>query len=747
MKNAQKPEKVHLGKLISDIQKGHFVIPDFQREFAWKPWDVRDLVQSVFMDYYIGTLLLWETTKKNLDTLVCEGLYGFENKLTPEYIVLDGQQRLTALHYAFFAPDKPFPNRAKPILYWIKIPQLLAGDLEDAFFYHSATKYYQQVRDSLEHQYEEHLFPMRVLGEGSWGVSDWVKGYRDYWRERAETATDSDEVNKAKRAANTAEDLKNIFEDLLDNYQVSYIALDKDIDVGKVCDIFTHINSRGVKLDIFDLLNAITRPNAIFLKQMYREASEELVNYYDVGTLKKTYILMVMSMIAQNYCSPKYLYYLVPQQEKVIRHPDGKKESIVLVESSGEFIDRWNYALQALKRGLAKLKNARDYGAINDKLLPYPSIAPAFASILDYALTSSKVANKADTHYKIKRWYWSSVLGSRYSSSAESTSTRDYIAMKRWFADDDATPDSVQEFEADFSRLDLIGQTSRGAATYIAIFNLFIIEGAKDWSTFELPEYDDLDDHHIVPKSWGKKNKLVTEINSVLNRSPLTPDTNRKVIRDRLPNDYLAEIFKDNDSERVYQVLDTHLISRTAVDILLRDPFTPEDYTAFLAERQRTIKRRLRLELLQADNQVPEDLRQYDRQISTVELELRDLIKDTLKLAGGASVEKIIPSHLVPKLKGRMGNEAKKNPALHEEMVDTTDYWLQFLDLQELKDTIVAKALWPNFEARFVNKAKLADEFADLGALRNAIRHDRTVDEVTERKGQGAIAWFQSQLK
>ena len=40
MKNVQKPEKIHLGKLIEEIKKGRFIIPDFQREFDWEPWDV-----------------------------------------------------------------------------------------------------------------------------------------------------------------------------------------------------------------------------------------------------------------------------------------------------------------------------------------------------------------------------------------------------------------------------------------------------------------------------------------------------------------------------------------------------------------------------------------------------------------------------------------------------------------------------------------------------------------------------------
>ena len=108
MKNAQKPDHISLNTLISRLRDGRYVIPDFQRDFEWKPWDIRDLIRSIFLDYYIGSLLLWKGKPSNFDALSCEHVYGFNDQQfaehgrvgAPEYIVLDGQQRLTALHYA-----------------------------------------------------------------------------------------------------------------------------------------------------------------------------------------------------------------------------------------------------------------------------------------------------------------------------------------------------------------------------------------------------------------------------------------------------------------------------------------------------------------------------------------------------------------------------------------------------------------------------------------------------------------------
>jgi uncharacterized protein with ParB-like and HNH nuclease domain len=96
MKDAQKPDHLSLNSLITRLKEGRFVIPDFQRDFEWKPWDVRDLMRSIFLDYYIGSLLLWKGKEDNFDALSCEEIYGFTGNGKREHIVLDGQQRLTA---------------------------------------------------------------------------------------------------------------------------------------------------------------------------------------------------------------------------------------------------------------------------------------------------------------------------------------------------------------------------------------------------------------------------------------------------------------------------------------------------------------------------------------------------------------------------------------------------------------------------------------------------------------------------
>src|ERR1700686_3134285 len=119
MKDAQKPDHLSLTTLIGRLKEGRFVIPDFQREFEWRPWDIRDLTRSIFLDYYIGSLLLWKGKRENFEALSCKPIYGYAGNGNAEYIVLDGQQRLTAIHYVFLAPDIALQNRSNRFLYFI----------------------------------------------------------------------------------------------------------------------------------------------------------------------------------------------------------------------------------------------------------------------------------------------------------------------------------------------------------------------------------------------------------------------------------------------------------------------------------------------------------------------------------------------------------------------------------------------------------------------------------------------------
>jgi hypothetical protein len=323
----------------------------------------------------------------------------------------------------------------------------------------------------------------------------------------------------------------------------------------------------------------------------------------------------------------------------------------------------------------------------------------------------------------------------------ESTSARDFNELKGWFENDEQESAAVKEFLESFRSLNLKGETNKSSAIYKAIFNLLVISEARDWITFDLPEYSALDDHHIVPASWEVKG-INNSIQSILNRTPLSEDTNRKIIRNRMPNEYLIDLFNQHGKPETLQMLQTHLISAKAVDILLRPSFAPEDYQEFLEERQRTILSSIQDLLIKDRINYPVDLRVLDVQIEKVELAIRSLIADRL-----ANDSSNLPQHIRETVNQRIQMELRKHPWRSEEDFGHLSKQLQFFDIGDCRDIILNKAYWPKFESIFSTKELFSQRITQLSNLRNSIRHSREVDQVQRMDGEAAITWVSQALR
>ena len=740
MKDAQKPDHVSLNTLIGRLREGRFVIPDFQREFEWKPWDIRDLIRSIFLDYYIGSLLLWTGKKENYAALSCEPIYGFKGAAKPEYIVLDGQQRLTAMYYAFLAPDVALPTRANRYYYFVRVDRFMAEEYDAAFEYDWSKRWIQLI-SSRDSQYIEHVFPLAVVGEGGWALGNWVQGYEKHWRDAATVAKEAGRDKEHKQAMLHADNALTFGEHLrglTEQYQISYIELDQQLEIDKVCDIFTQINSKGIQLDTFDLINALLKPKGLQLKQMWRDASSRL-EFVETDKMN-VYILQVMSILRQGYCSPKYLYFLLPGQEKPVRDPDGTRRKEVLVADTADFRKRWEGAVDALEVAIKLLRHPQEFGAISSNYLPYVSIIPAFSAV--QAHVKALPANQQlDAQRKVRHWYWASVFLNRYSGSVESTAARDFLDLKAWMDDDASEPGLIQELGTRFRNLDLRKEVKRGTSVYNGIFNLLVIQGARDWMTGNVPQYGDLDDHHIIPASKAGELGTGNLIHSILNRTPLTAATNRHVIGDRLPNAYLPELIDQSGESAVRGVMESHFVSAAALAILLRNPFTADDFEAFISERQRTLLEAIENLLIKERIDLSPQLRELDQRVEVIELALRTRVVEGLGDDAGR-----LPPHVSQKADERIQAAAKKSASIDLDQYKQLSRRLEYCDLRELQDTILSKSLWQEFEKRFANKETLSAKFGQLAELRNGIRHSRSVDEITRKEGEAAILWFEQVL-
>ena len=310
--------------------------------------------------------------------------------------------------------------------------------------------------------------------------------------------------------------------------------------------------------------------------------------------------------------------------------------------------------------------------------------------------------------------------------------------MKAWIEDTSNEPPLIQEFKSRFKNLELRRETKYGSSIYNGIFNLLVLNGARDWITGNIPENELLDDHHIVPASWGEANLQDRSVHSILNRTPLLDETNRHVIRDKLPNEYLPEMIKKNGEGRVRAILESHLISPAAFDILMREEFSPSDFEEFINERQRTFVEAIESLLIKERLDLSPDLRDLDERVEVVELGLRSRIETNLN-----GEESPFPQHVTDKLRLRMNRTQRKNPAFDKDYYATTGGMLEFCDLQELKDIILAKTNWPQFSDAFTTKEDFSKRVDQLAEMRNGIRHSRTVDEISKKDGEAALLWFE----
>ena len=107
------PERVKISRIIENVQKG-WQIPNFQRYFDWNKEYIRSFLESVFNDYYVGSFLMWEVADHL--KLVVEPIKGVHTSHKVDQIILDGQQRMTALYYAIKTPDFCISGRKKRVI-------------------------------------------------------------------------------------------------------------------------------------------------------------------------------------------------------------------------------------------------------------------------------------------------------------------------------------------------------------------------------------------------------------------------------------------------------------------------------------------------------------------------------------------------------------------------------------------------------------------------------------------------------
>jgi hypothetical protein len=209
-----KPTPERILQLANRVLTGDIILPEFQRPFVWKRKQILELMDSIYKNYPIGSLLVWESredlaSKRSIaDLAIAERSESY-----PVNYLLDGQQRLSAICGAiYWTPGDP------------KSVWNVYFDLKTNKFSHA-----DQVDELPIHQ-----IPLRRLANAP-----------DFYRRLAPI----DDETLRERA-----DL--LFTRFLE-YQVPLVTLG-DMSIEDVAPIFERINSTGTRLTIYDLMRAAT---------------------------------------------------------------------------------------------------------------------------------------------------------------------------------------------------------------------------------------------------------------------------------------------------------------------------------------------------------------------------------------------------------------------------------------------------------------------------------------------------------
>lgn len=118
--------------LLQDIDLKRIGLPEIQREFVWSEQKAKDLIDSLYKKFPVGVILLWRPDKvENFRLLESQD----STSKVPDWLILDGQQRLTSLgqikdgeiKVLFNIDDESFQIENRGIVtdpHWIRIDEI-----------------------------------------------------------------------------------------------------------------------------------------------------------------------------------------------------------------------------------------------------------------------------------------------------------------------------------------------------------------------------------------------------------------------------------------------------------------------------------------------------------------------------------------------------------------------------------------------------------------------------------------------
>ena len=541
-------DKKPLTFLLDQIENRVLALPDFQRSFVWDPEATRQLVVSIVSSFPAGNLLLLQGGSEVFAPRAVEEAQPLDS-ITPAYLALDGQQRLTSLFQAFMGRGT---HR-----YFLNLSELLDGfELDDAVEVYTA-KRADRRWGTIEKQARDLMLPLARIREFPF--------WRDEILDHLEEAGDG--IPDAKKLKAQFNELEQAYVKPVDLYQFPVTTLGPTTPVEAVCTIFETLNRTGVKLSVFELLTARAFAHDVRLRELWDEAQREfpIIQEFEVDPY---YVLQAIAM-------------------SVAKTP---KRGAVLKLSVPEIKDNWDWAVRSIASVLTLLRD--ECGVLVPKWLPYfTMIIPMSAAwpTVDAAVGPAQGARRG----RIRRWFWCSVFSQAYDNAPNSTAENDVPALEAWLQGG-PEPDVVTNFSFDPNLWRDI--TVRQRALYRATIALAMSGNPLDFHngsplTPGIIRGREVDDHHVFPRKYLTDSGQGTGIDSVLNHTLIDKLTNIR-IGGYAPSVYLQPM-KAEPPDGLGEVKVGAILASHGLPACLDGPLFGDRFDDFLDERQTYLARRL----------------------------------------------------------------------------------------------------------------------------------------------------------
>ena len=547
------PTKWKLKDLLSDIDCGKLRLPSFQRDYKWTAPKVKKLLDSIQCDHPVGTLLFLAVDYNNplIPDKSFENTTEAKQNANVEYLVLDGQQRLTSCYCAFYN----LGNKS----YFLDYKKLMEYDkgnvVEELEFEELIVD--KRHMDFPDQMLDKGLMPLSYIKDAK-AMRELLKPYKDSIRKNEEKEDVYDFLD-----GRLGDYVDTIFE-----YEFPVVILPKEMTLDAVCKVFQTINSTGLKLSAFDICVAKFMRQSIDLKSMVDDAKR---NSYAKIVLDddETLVLQAIALLSGK----------TPKRNKLADNLDGN-----------DILSYWDRVINGISMTMQLLD---DFGAGTRKnlsLLPYKPMIPLIAAVLvDRNYDNLRVDARAKIEQKIKEFFYYSAITSRYSEGTDNKLKEDYYYVLKWLVSEQVPAMVSQGILWNTSKY--IGSTKKSAFGK-AVLCLINSQNPRDFyenknvGVGENTVSSQI--HHIFPEAEYKL-RVGESINSVFNYTFLTNEANN-FISDKATDNYLNEIIsmRQISTTTLKEILSKHIIDEECYDYMKQ-----ERYEEFLKQRAECVRKKL----------------------------------------------------------------------------------------------------------------------------------------------------------